>query len=185
MSKRKTAALLALLAGTLALSGCGDGNNDYACKMPGACAPVRMTYNNARQNTYWSGWSVDGAYDAHRHKKEKPPVLAAPGGLSPSADVGTMEHPVYHPATPYMVWLAPYVTRNNHMHSSSLEWFTVPGYWEGPDGVRMTATDKRGARGNFAGWHPLLPGDIGFHSLGAAVASGHNGGVLSNIVQPK
>lgn len=180
--------VLALL-GSVLLAGCG-ADNDYTCKIPGACAPVRMTYNNARANTGWNGWSVDGQYNAS--KKKKHAYLPAPGDgavvghLEPSgvaSAVGSLEHPVYHPATPYMVWLAPYATARGHLHSSSLEWFTVPGYWEGPDGLRLGVSRKRAAP-ETGGWRPVLPSDTGFRSIGAAIRAHSTGGVLSGVTQP-
>ncbi|WP_414039368.1 hypothetical protein ACJU26_09070 [Acidithiobacillus sp. M4-SHS-6] len=176
------------------LAGCGVDNNDYQCKMPGACAPVRMTYDHARENTSWSGWSVDGQYGKiDKTPKKGKVVLGVPGNfsgvsaVSARGVVGAMEHPVYHPPTPYMVWLAPYVTRHHHLHSSSLEWFTVPGYWVGPDGLRIRPSHKRGAvgMGNTVAWHPLQPDEMGFRSFGKAVRAANSEGILGNVIQPK
>lgn len=181
----KVSHLLFLSILPVVLAGCGDGNNDYACKMPNGCAPVRMTYNNARQNTSWSGWSVDAPYNAKKQDKKKI-VLAPPGSWGYQNQAMVTEHPVYHPATPYMVWLAPYVTKDNHLHSSSLEWFTTPGYWEGPDGIVITPQRRRDAGENSGvTWHPLSTHNIGFKTIGQAVAAQQTSGVLNNIVQPK
>lgn len=187
MSFTRKVLVLGVLSAMLA--GCGTDNNDYECKMPGACAPVRMTYNNARNNTSWSGWSVDGAYGKKKSSNRlKMARLSVPGAMSGTFPVGAMEHPVYHPATPYMVWLAPYVTKNNHLHSSSLEWFTIPGFWQGPDGLRINPVPSRRVSGSNSGsaWHPLSPNEIGFNSFGkAVVAANVANGEMGGIVQPK
>lgn len=201
---KKTALILALAGAITIVSGC-TSTPGYECKIPGACAPVKQSYDEAVADTSWSGWAVgdhsgnstEKSGDEKLTKKQKADALkeqsvavkAVQATMAPKAYLGT-DKPVYTPPKPWRAWLAPAPVADGSVVSGSYVWFVTPGYWTylgnkwdaSPLGVASKGS------GSDVSWltqsgelQPIKPSQLGF-TPGKSV---QREGVISDMTQPE
>lgn len=167
--------LSAAVAATALLSGCA--NTQTTCPLnneEGYCASVEQVNDAARSGTgNKENVFGDGAYSEFKGTHPSGSSDSNGGGRSsqdsnryhggPSIDPGVRDPgpgaglagPIYTPAQPRRLWVAPWTDANGVVHSGEYLYFLRPGHWR--YGPLRTPGAASGAMG------PVAPSDLGFN----------------------
>lgn len=167
----RTLSALVLLAPAIGATGCMSPKHKCPLGEGGYyCASMRETYEAARA----------GGGDAEN-------VLAAPGmgaeGNAPGAgrlDIPSGRHhlagPVYIPAKPFRLWVAPWTDANGLVHSGEYLYFATPARWSyGPLALPGAASGVMG---------PAAPENLGFNPVPVGTSTPQQAADPNSVTPP-
>lgn len=159
--RKITPFIMAGVAGISLLSGCAT-DTKTSCALnntEGYCASVQETHEASRANA-GSNENVfgDGAHKRFKNDGSGQGQVPTSQGrgqrvFSPGPGAG-LAGPIYRPAQPRRLWVAPWTDANGVVHSGEYLYFLRPGNWNyGPLREKGSASGVMG---------PVAPSDLGF-----------------------
>lgn len=138
----------------------------YAARAGGGSRDTVFSERDPSADTTGPGFGLGGMDNGNRQA-----VTAYAHGLERLASAGRhqLAGPVYTPAKPYKMWVAPWTDANGLVHSGENTYFVTPGYWS------YGSLEIPGSAGGVL--EPAVPTDLGFAPLGSGQAptNGRNG----------
>lgn len=193
---------LPLIFSVAVLSGCAS--NPHSCEMPEACSPVRSNYEAAIADPSPDGWLAgDKQSSASQPSKADDDSSGSGWGFSkwfssdedePSRALKSAQEedavaaPVYIPAKPHRVWLAPWLDQQGQLRSGSYLYFTTPARWRylGQEYPADSGSSTLAGQSSKFGMppariiEPVAPDNYGFQPVPSVAPQG----VLPEMTQP-
>lgn len=179
---------IAGLTALLGVSGCASDSTSCALNnTEGYCASVGETYKASKAHA-GSKENVFGNGSHRRFKKggggqrggARPTRQKAGGGVYEPGPGAGLSGPIYRPAQPRRLWVAPWTDANGVVHSGEYLYFLRPGNWRyGPLRAQGSASGVMG---------PVAPSDLGFKPGQQSTTRKDSSGNTSNpgnIQQPQ
>lgn len=179
----------------ITLTGCAATAQRMDCPLGASgeqCASMQEVHAAAVANG-GDGYSVFGSQERRKAKSGRAVMgiglPGAPSQQAPSNEYSTtlpshipsgkhqLAGPVYHPAKPHKIWVAPWTDANGIVHSGESLFFVTPGYWNyGPMSLPGAASGVLG---------PARPDALGFNPVEAQPQAADEAPIRNGLVRPE